>query len=66
MRNLTENMTDTDYTYDKEFLINTTAQTDSQVYSQDQTARDISLNVNADKTNSMSFKQGEAIFLKIV
>ena len=56
-----ENMTDADYVDDLEFLANTPAQAKPLLHSLEKAAGRISLYMNANKTESMCFKQRGAI-----
>ena len=57
-----ETMTNTDYSDGLTLLANIRAEAEFLSHSTKQAARGIGLNVNADKTEFMCFKQGEVIF----
>ena len=59
---IVHSITDVAYTDDLAFLVNTTAQYESLLYSLEQTARSVVLYVNWDKTEFMCFSQDSAIF----
>ena len=54
-------MTDTGYADDQELLVNTSTQTEFLLHSLEQAAGGIGLYVNANKTESVCFKQNGAI-----
>ena len=52
-----QTITDADYAHDIALLANTSTQAESRLYSLERTAADMGLNVNADKTEYISFNQ---------